>query len=672
VKLSLILFTILNSFPTWAQDESKEARLKQKYTSEQIKRFQESKIEGTCTGNTAGLSLYDPGRTLHGTVQQDQDGLNTCYANTASLVLKSYNPDLPTPSYLDLASFNEASDQKLYDFDYGNTCYILNKVKEANSSLCSDEILENQPVSLQDDTLKKLYDVINTYHYTPTQMIDVLKKYEGFLAKNPLPNQISCAENDRVNLEKYINSRIDSLMNGYTYANQQEWTQADDEVSERCASLVKERMLELKILVNSESGESKNYYGDFEMNPKLRSELNEKYLKQMKKNQLGSGKSQFDFFVGLLDSKATSRATYEHVLGGGVRSDQYQQMLAKIATEVNGQVLLETIQKIAYSRPDIQACFDKAGGQILDASEGLFFNSALGDCFKEQNQWRREINEFTMSCHDPEKDLFLIFRNLSALDQSVNDIEKYLVNNNKNILKQIIDNNCKQKNRYQFPAGSCTYQGSMALTATLEKPENYPFYQMLQDDLSEFFQKNKNNSDEINYNDFASFWMNKYDGEDKTKAPLSAEFVEDYRKLLQNSYEALNFDRKQTQQEFLSVAKNVVQSYMKKNSELAQKIQTSIRLGHAVGISTCGSLFSDAEKQKYPNCRNHAVTATGTKCVNGRLKIELTNSWGIGCAEEKSSRHMFECQRDQDGLTNGRAWVDFDYLSDQGMGLYSF
>ena len=143
-------------------------------------------------------------------------------------------------------------------------------------------------------------------------------------------------------------------------------------------------------------------------------------------------------------------------------------------------------------------------------------------------------------------------------------------------------------------------------------------------------------------------------------------------KLLQHSYEALNFDRKQTSEEFLSVAKNVILSYKNKHKEIGQKIQNSIKQGHALGISTCGSLFSDSEKQKYPNCRNHAVTATGTKCVNGRLKIELTNSWGIGCAEDKSTLHMFECQRDQDGLTNGRAWVDFDYLSDQGMGLYSF
>jgi hypothetical protein len=89
-------------------------------------------------------------------------------------------------------------------------------------------------------------------------------------------------------------------------------------------------------------------------------------------------------------------------------------------------------------------------------------------------------------------------------------------------------------------------------------------------------------------------------------------------------------------------------------------------------LGTCSSLFYDDVKQKYAGCSNHSVTATGFKCHEGRLKLEVSNSWGIACADSPEQKNLFECQRDQDGLTNGRSWVDYDYLSDQGLEISRF
>lgn len=45
------------------------------------------------------VSLRDPGKSLENMTMQDQDGLNTCYANATSTILKSLLPDHPDVSY---------------------------------------------------------------------------------------------------------------------------------------------------------------------------------------------------------------------------------------------------------------------------------------------------------------------------------------------------------------------------------------------------------------------------------------------------------------------------------------------------------------------------------------------------------------------------------------------
>lgn len=121
--LSILFLLSLNVYSQ--QDVNKSAKHFIDYTHEELKSFDLQNHNGACSSNKSSspLSLYDKGNTLHGTKQQDQDGLSTCYANTASLIIKSYNPVLPTPSYLDIASFN---------LDYDNLDYEANKKKSMN------------------------------------------------------------------------------------------------------------------------------------------------------------------------------------------------------------------------------------------------------------------------------------------------------------------------------------------------------------------------------------------------------------------------------------------------------------------------------------------------------------------------------------------------------------
>jgi hypothetical protein len=150
--------------------------------------------------------------------------------------------------------------------------------------------------------------------------------------------------------------------------------------------------------------------------------------------------------------------------------------------------------------------------------------------------------------------------------------------------------------------------------------------------------------------------------------------METYRSYMKKVFENIPADQHKTLTgaKLREYGKQTAKSAKQDQMDIGKKIFKNIKEGHASGISTCGSIFSDSNKRKYENCQNHAVTATGVKCVNGRLKIEITNSWGIGCKDNPESKNLVNCQRDIDGVTNGRAWVDFGYLSDQSIRLRSF
>ena len=457
----IILLTLFSKVLVAQEVIDKSAKKVRDYTKTEFARFGNQDMNGSCTGTSAGKSLYDKGGSLHNVKQQDQDGLATCYANTASVILKSYNPKLPTPSYLDLASYNKPDPDKEYQFNYGHVCNVLNKARENGLNLCADGVIENQTTSIQDKVLYKLHNVINKYDYSKEDMTKVLNLYDGYINKNPRPEKVSC-EKTGINFERYINSMVDQLTVSYMYEQGENYNEADIKQAEICAELVSEELKKLNYLTPTKSEVTKNKYGEFEFNPMMRSKANFEYEKELKTSNLPSGKTKYDYIVNLLDSQPTSGATYEYVLGFNQNSQaqQYSDFIKKMITNIDNEFVKNMKQRLMDGDPEVKACLSKA--KPFETNEGLFFNTLLGDCFEDIQVWRNEIWNFTKTCHQGDKDLFDVFKTLTALGKDVDEMGKFIVEKDQNILRKIIDNNCESKNTYTMPASECTYQYTAA------------------------------------------------------------------------------------------------------------------------------------------------------------------------------------------------------------------
>jgi len=686
MKYVLFISLIIPSLLIAQSNLNKEAKHKTNYSSEELKRFGQQELGGACNGASgASFSLYSKGQALHGVKQQDQDSLATCYANTASLILKSYNPELPTPSYLDLASHyygNDNDADKVYDFDSGYTCNVLNNIKKENAKICGNGIVENQATEVQDTILRKLYDVINKYDYSEDQMHAVLNSYDQYIVKNPRPEKKSCGEGSRISIEKYINAMIAMMAESYNYSNSNsnsDYSEAEQAINDKCGEIVKERMMELNLYVATATEYSKYNYGENEMNPKLRSELNKNFLSELKNNVLPSGRSQYDHLVRLLDSKPNSRATYEFVIGDNTEAIVNKETLTRFLEKVNPKIFSSIKDKIADGREDIKKCFDRTDKDD-DPMVGMFFNSILGDCYDEIQEWRNDIWENTKSCSDADKDLYTVFKSLTALGQDTKDISNFIVNKDQKILRQIIKNNCKESYLYKMPIQECSYQYVASGLGNINDSKDWQRYQILMADFEEFLKTNSGG--EIDLYKLADY-LKKIQEEMKAKTAEgeSNPILKNYANFARDLFNAVieeNKSNKSTEiykvsaKQFKDAAARVAKEAKENQLDVGQKITDTLKKGHASGISTCGSLFSNSDKKRFENCQNHAVTATGYKCVKGRLKLELTNSWGIACIDNKKSKNLFECQKDIDGIPNGRAWVDYGYISDQSIRRRSF
>lgn len=142
--------------------------------------------------------LDEPGRSLANSRVQDQDGLGTCYANTASIMLQSALPNNPDISYLHL-SINRAERlvQKEYRsqgksqafkdngdllLDAGFSCESIKLAKE-NGGVC-----ERKNVALEQMMFKT---DLNQFSDPAWAQLDLLKKvstyYDGMLRDFSLP-----------------------------------------------------------------------------------------------------------------------------------------------------------------------------------------------------------------------------------------------------------------------------------------------------------------------------------------------------------------------------------------------------------------------------------------------------------------------------------------------------
>lgn len=492
-------------------------------------------------------------------------------------------------------------------------------------------------------------------------MQSTLDAYGNYIGVNPRPKKLSC-DKSGINYESYINSLIIILTEDSTYykidKNDGVIKQNEKrEAAEKCAEVVRDFLKNKKILTENVS---EKYYGDLELNPFFREKLNKIYDYILKHTNFPSGKSHYKYLVELLDLHPTYSAVYDHVLGTTSNSQQYGEILKKIVSNPNNYVM-EVIKKIIEESDNnkVKECFGQINND--DSNVGLFFNTILGDCFKDVQKWSQDFRNYEGTCSDAQKDLFYIFENLTALGQDVNKIKKFIVEQDHNILRKVIDENCKEKHQYQFPKTSCEDYYIPAALGSVTDIANWKFFKMFQQDLDDYLKSIVDKDKPFNIWHFSSFLFDKGDEIGSTYSIYLTDII-------------FNGDNREeySREEILSYAKSIGESYLKRKKDAATKIYNSIEKGHAVGVSTCGSLFSSEKKVKFEDCMDHTVTATGVKCEGGKLKLELSNSWGISCTDDESSYSRFECQRDKDGLTNGLAWVDYDYLTDHAIQIDSF
>lgn len=545
--------------------------------------------------------------------------------------------------------------------------------------LCENGILENQATSIQDSIIYKLHEVINKYSFD--EMQNTLEAYGDYIGDNPRPEKLSC-DKSGINYESYINSLIIILTEDSTYykkdKNDDPFMDNDKrEAAEKCANVVRNFLIDKNILTDNVS---KKYYGKWELNPFFRENLNKIYDFRLKHTKFPSGKSHDQYLVELLDLHPTYSAVYDHVLGTNSNSQQYGEILKKIVSNPNNDVM-EVIKKIIVKSDnnEVKECFGRINND--DPNVGLFFNTILGDCFKDVQKWSQDFRNYRETCSDAQKDLFYIFENLTALGQDVNKIKKFIVEQDveqdHNILRNVIDKNCKEKRQYQFPKTSCENYYIPAALGSVTDIGNWKFFKMFQQDLDDYLKSD----DYLDYLKSDDYLKSIEDKDKQFNIWLFSSFLYDkYGDKISSTYRSyvsdiiFNEDNRHvySKKEILSYAKSIGKSYLTRKNDTAKKIYDSIENGHAVGVSTCGSLFSSEKKVRFEDCMNHTVTATGVKCKGGRLKLELSNSWGISCTDDESSYSRFECQRDKDGLTNGRAWVDYDYLTDHAIEINSF
>lgn len=673
MKLLIISVSIFLLNELHANDSGRNEHVdKRPYTVNELQNLKSTNSPTICSYGNLEYSLYQSGNSLEGVKQQDQDGLSTCYANTASLILKSYNPSLPVPSYLHLASYNVPNKDEEYDFDFGRACTVLNKWKEENSPLCSTEILENQPNEVQDKILRTLYDVYNKHQYTPEQVLALLDTYSDFLQKYPYVPHGKCQEKlSSLNFDDFYESKLLSLFEEITFLPKEgaEITPEDEKFAKDCSGRFVDTFNQLgQIETKVEKYLDGGTYTYYSLNQQFKKNEGQKLKNFFQSKKHPSNVSYFESIVQLLDASKNYNGTYEKVIGDNVAAKQYVAFLDKMALEGNSAVLLPSLTALMGSDQQLKNCLERSNFN-QESYSPLMFNSLLAQCQdKDLKQWRRNYSEKFNECNEVDKEVFSAFNSLLSLDQNVEDIKNFIAQSDKNILKQIINNNCKDYHQYSSPPSSCNFQETPPDLGVISDASEWSVYKTFIDDLERFIKKNGLKT-MVNLEAYLTGIAN------KLNASKSNSQVEAYRNMLRTIYDSFpkdsdlkSFSIEKFKSMGLGYAKKMKQQQIGQGLGIVNKLKS----GKALGLSTCTELFSESEKGKFNNCGKHSVTATGFKCEGGRLKIELSNSWGIGCQPDDKSKELFECQKDQDGLTNGRAWVDFNYLSDLGLGVSSF
>lgn len=645
----------------------KRAKVIKTYDEKSLQSFKNK--DGFCNENYS-LSLYDEGKSLHGVTQQDQDGLKTCYANTASLMLKSYNPHLPTPSYLDLASYNPESDDKQYAFDYGESCHILDLYKKSNDQLCHDEVIENQPHDIQDQILYKFSRLLDQRktNVSNERLGELFQNYKNFLKLNPYPEYSRCEE-DSLSLINYVNYKFRGLLDESFYFDDKKMR-----VEKDCYDIVKDIAMQN---IKESSEEESVHYGEFKLKSDYEKKLNDNVLKLLKDKKLSKKRSYNDFILDLLNSKDSNRAIYSYVLSDK-NTLQSQELLEKMTPVI--KLIDEYIYNDVLSSLDSESqhCAEYIKKSTETPNEALFFNTLLGNCHRKRESWLYEVYKNIIDCKEDETDILRVFRDITSLGVEMHRIESFINQDNNKNLKSFVHSICRNKANYELPSKTCesdVLPAGLVSLASVEDWDTFVDFNKFLDEYQKIYPNKVDDKDLVDTTHLFDTFFKKIN-DSISFSDLSKDYLSSYQyndlSLLFAEKLSYKLGEKIPMNSVKTLLKESVMDLKNKQKNMKNMIVQKLNSGKAIGVGSCSSLFSDEEKKSYPNCFNHAVTMTGVKCVQGRLKVELTNSWGIGCQDDSESQNLYQCQRDEEGLTNGRSWVDFDYLSDQGIKIYSY
>jgi hypothetical protein len=659
-KFILIYLIALISLSAYSQIEFSES-----YSEADLKNYQNP--ANNCGAVSEVISLYDQGRSLHGVKQQDQDSLHTCYANSISLVLKSKNPKLPTPSYLDIAGHNPDTKNKDYSFNYGWTCEVVKNLKKSNQKLCKTGLIENQPMDLQKELIEKLHDLLTKESSDRNELKGKLDKLESFITQNPQPQSDSCDMGIEKSEHSHIQNVLYSIADPYLY----EKNQPTDTNISHCSKHVQRKLMELGLIKNITEV-------NINFDKKKISLIEKDIINDLKKMKISKNSNQtvYSHLSKEIDSKLTTESSINHFFSNTTANTAYSEKYLPFIKKALQNNITEIIGKSFQGQPECLSHIKKQY-QLLDPSEYLLTLNYI--CHQQNNEWNADFNSyvyFDLSCSDQDYEIYNIYSKLNTIGMDIKSIGDFVLNSDKNTLKDLISKNCEEKNRYDFGKKDCkvtTTYPELDSTATgnwkvTNKFENY---------LKKYLLENPENK--IDFNKFTQYMIKSINEEEKNKDETFKSTVSRYfgdfmnNEFMSKAYSKLSTpDYKFTKESMLALFYERVESLKKKQADARDSIVKEIKNGHATSLSICAESFYEEEKHRHLDCKDHNVTMTGAKCVNGRLKLEIANSWGIGCMSGDKTSNLMECQKDKDGLPNGRSWVDYNYLSDQSIEINSF
>jgi hypothetical protein len=360
-----------------------------------------------CDSST-NVTLYSEGKPLVNTGQQDQDGILTCYANAASLMIKSINPDLPVPSFHDIASYNNIKDggnDQYKDFEWGSTCKVIQKIQNemgANPALCSDHIFEFTP--LQDELIYPIYNMVNNKN-NPKELEEAVINFSNFIKKNEAPSKEGeCSENIK---SAYVQSYITESASLFD---------KDNGCDQKIKKYLNENKISLAWKVVNESMRISDSSG---------STLEKKIV---------------HFF------KKYNYETYSSSIGSTIplNYDAITNQLSEDIKTVNKKLW----ENILNTHPD---CNNSDRRNLLVDNTQFFINSLYNSCYPKWTHWVQNYNSKKSECTM----LPYQFADLVKIGDQLTLLSGIDKSSSRGILGQMVDLYCPNKSVYKMDKYKC-------------------------------------------------------------------------------------------------------------------------------------------------------------------------------------------------------------------------